>query len=110
MYCDGCDYWRRLNTSNPPLNACHYCIDTLHCRLCPPQGCPYHTGITKRKIRHKAWHKVAQELYSQGYSDREIANELHFNINTIREWRYRNGLPAVGAKGRPRKEEQRDSA
>lgn len=34
------------------------------------------------------------ELYNKGYTDRQIANELHYSVCTIFQWRRKRGLKA----------------
>ena len=34
------------------------------------------------------------KLYNKGYTDRQIAEELHYSAGTISQWRWKNGLKA----------------
>lgn len=45
------------------------------------------------------------ELYSQGYSDTQIATAVGVRPATILKWRQRRNLEAVGKPGRPRRTE-----
>lgn len=37
-------------------------------------------------------HERRLELYNKGYTDRKIAEELHYSACTIAQWRWNNGL------------------
>jgi hypothetical protein len=87
VYCEGCDHWRRLSSNCASSNrACHYAYDTWHCRLCPAEGCPYHTkhqeGVTAVKNR-KLDTEAAGRLYNDGMSDAAIGKELGVCSNSV---------------------------
>ena len=39
------------------------------------------------------WHKEAQRLYNQGWTDRQIAKAVSRSRESVRQWRMRNNLP-----------------
>lgn len=37
--------------------------------------------------------ELARALYNQGKTDKQIAEAIGVNYNTVRKWRHQNGLP-----------------
>lgn len=111
--CRGCDYWKTIGWhggSGQARRACHYCLDTGHCRslICGTgYDCTVRSekGVIKlRQPTHKYDSAVTRirvapvreflKLYRQGLWDEEIAARTGTAVGTVGNWRRKYGFPS----------------
>lgn len=125
--CVGCDYWRTIGWhggSGQARRACHYCLDTGHCRslICGTgYDCTVRSekGVIKlRQPTHKYDSAVTRlrvapvyefyKLYRQGLWDEEIAARTGAATGTVVKWRLKCGLKSNRWLQKQMEKEQRE--
>ena len=111
--CRGCDYWRTIGWhggSGQARRACHYSIDTGHCRslICgtgfdckvrSEKGViklrqpthKYDSAVTKTKKLRYAPEEQFHFFYRRGLFDEEIAEKTGSARSTVAHWRQKMG-------------------
>lgn len=110
--CAGCDHWKSLGWhggSGKARMACHYSLDTGHCRslICPPGSqctvrsvkgvlkqarAPMHKYDSAASRCRKAPVEEFKKLYQKGLFDEQIAEQTGAARSTVANWRLGLGL------------------